>query len=281
MELKGKTIIITGASDGIGKAAARILKTSGAEVVIIGRSAEKTRKAGEELGVKYYVADFTKLSEVRRLGAELKSAYPHIDYLFNNAGGGYGKREVTADGYEKTFQINHLSHFLLTYLLLDNLLESRAVIVNTSSIGNTMNRLELTDLNLEKRYNCRMAYGNAKLENILFAKEFDRRYGSKGVSMAAFHPGNVATNFGADSPGMMHTIYHTAFGRKLMRLITPEEGAANLVWFTENAPGTVWKSGEYYKDRKVGKAHKLAYDPAVARGLWEESERLAGIRYPL
>lgn len=128
-----KTIIITGASSGIGKAAAKLLKEKGHEVVIVGRSPERTKAVGEELGVDYYIADFTKLNDVRELGQKLHDKYPRIDVLINNAGGIYQKEHtVTEDGYEKTFQICHLAHFLLTGILLDTLIASRATVINTS-----------------------------------------------------------------------------------------------------------------------------------------------------
>lgn len=275
-----KTVIITGGSDGIGKAAARLLKEQGAQVVIVGRSPQKTKAVGTELNVPYYIADFTKLAEVRALGNQLHAKYPQIDVLFNNAGGVYGKREVTVDGFEKTFQINYLAHFLLTDILLDTLIASHATIINTSSIGNSgLSKLDINDLNLENKYSRTRAYGNAKLEVILFAKEFNRRYGQKGVSMVAFHPGNVVTNFGAESPGMMHVMYHT-FVQKLMGMIPPEKGADTAIWLATTTPGKDWQPGEYYYKRKIAKAHKLAYDKDIARSLWTQSEEMIGERYP-
>ncbi|MFD0896574.1 SDR family NAD(P)-dependent oxidoreductase [Loigolactobacillus binensis] len=275
-----KTVIITGGSDGIGKAAARLLKEQGAQVVIVGRSPQKTKAVGTALKVPYYIADFTKLAEVRALGNQLHAKYPQIDVLFNNAGGVYGKREVTVDGFEKTFQINYLAHFLLTDILLDTLIASQATIINTSSIGNSgLSKLDINDLNLETKYSRTRAYGNAKLEVILFAKEFNRRYGQKGVSMVAFHPGNVVTNFGAESPGMMHVMYHT-FVQKLMGMIPPEKGADTAIWLATTTPGKDWQPGEYYYKRKIAKAHKLAYDKDIARSLWTQSEEMIGERYP-
>ena len=128
---RNKIIVITGASDGIGKAAARELKAKGAKVVIVGRSPEKTKAVARELDVAYYIADFSKLSDVRELGEKLHAAYPRIDVLVNNAGGIFGERELTVDGFEKTMQVNHLSHFLLTKLLLNTLIASNATVINT------------------------------------------------------------------------------------------------------------------------------------------------------
>ena len=282
-----KTIIITGASSGIGKAAAKLLKEKGHEVVIVGRSPERTKAVGEELGVDYYIADFTKLNDVRELGQKLHDKYPRIDVLINNAGGIYrDKREVTVDGNERTFQTCHLAHFLLTNILLDTLIESKASIINTSSVGAAgLSKLDIHDLNLEKKYANTIAYGNAKLEVTLFAKEFNRRYGKLGVSMASFHPGNVLTNFASEADGFIHSMYSLALKSKIMQalfaMIGPEEGADTLVWLATTEPGKDWQPGNYYYKRKIAKTHKLADDPAVAKSLWEQSEKMCGLTYPV
>ena len=282
-----KTIIITGASSGIGKAAAKLLKEKGHEVVIVGRSPERTKVVGEELGVDYYIADFTKLNDVRELGQKLHDKYPRIDVLINNAGGIYrDKREVTVDGNERTFQTCHLAHFLLTNILLDTLIESKASIINTSSVGAAgLSKLDIHDLNLEKKYANTIAYGNAKLEVTLFAKEFNRRYGKLGVSMASFHPGNVLTNFASEADGFIHSMYSLALKSKIMQalfaMIGPEEGADTLVWLATTEPGKDWQPGNYYYKRKIARTHKLADDPAVAKSLWEQSEKMCGLTYPV
>jgi NAD(P)-dependent dehydrogenase (short-subunit alcohol dehydrogenase family) len=161
--MKNKTIVITGASDGIGLEAAKQLKKQGAKVVIIGRSPEKTKLAAKELGVPYYVADFSRLDEVRTLAASLKKTYPRIDVLVNNAGGVFGEREITVDGFEKTMQVNHLAHFLLTNLLIDTLINSKATVISTSSAANSLfSDFDINDLHIEKRFTAHKAYGNAK-----------------------------------------------------------------------------------------------------------------------
>ena len=142
-----RTIVITGASDGIGAAAARNLARAGERIVVVGRSPEKTAAVGAELGVDYFVCDFAELSQVRELAAVLRERYPRIDVLVNNAGGIMRGHELTVDGHEKTFQINHLAPFLLTTELMDVLTASRATIINTSSAANGFGRLDLLDLN--------------------------------------------------------------------------------------------------------------------------------------
>lgn len=272
--MRDKTIIITGASDGIGLAAAKSLKKKGTNVILVGRSPEKTKAAATKLGTPYYIADFAKLSEVRDLAKELRVKYPHIDVLVNNAGGIFRERELTEDGYEKTMQVNHLAHFLLTNLLIDNLKASRAIIINTSSIANSVfARLDINDLNMEKKYSPNAAYGNAKLENILFTKELNRRYGDAGISAVAFHPGNVATSFALDSTSFLRFIYHSRL-KGLTGLITPEKGADTLVWLATSKPGRDWQPGQYYYRRSITKTNKLASDPSIADSLWKQSERM-------
>lgn len=271
MNIHEKTIIITGASDGIGLEAARELKKQGANVVIVGRSPKKTKAAGKELAVPYFITDFTRLEEVRTLAASLKKAYPRIDVLANNAGGLFGDREVTVDGFEKTMQVNHLAHFLLTTLLMDTLIKSKATIINTSSVANSLlGDFNIDDLNMKKKYTAGKAYGNAKLENILFTKELNRLYGKKAISAVAFHPGGVATNFGNEAIGLVKFIYHSPL-KKYLGLITPAKGADTLVWLATTEPRKDWTPGEYYVKRKIAKANNKAYDPKLATSLWKQS----------
>ncbi|MEU4237512.1 SDR family NAD(P)-dependent oxidoreductase [Actinoplanes sp. NPDC026619] len=269
-----KTIVITGASDGIGAAAARRLHQDGHRVVVVGRSASKTQAVAGEIGAPFHLADFTRLDEVRRLAAELDAAYPRIDVLANNAGGVFGDRTKTADGFEQTFQINHLAPFLLTQLLMDKLIASRATITQTSSVGARMARpIDVDDLDNDRDFSPIRAYGAAKLENILFAKELHRRYHAQGIAAVAFHPGNVATSFGSTTTsGLMRFIVSNPITRSM--LTTPEKGADQLVWFAETAPGDGWQPGGYYEKRKPAKTNAQAADADLARRLWERSEQL-------
>ncbi len=270
-----RTIVITGASDGIGASAARTFSRQGERVVVVGRSAEKTRAVAEEIGADYFVSDFAVLAQVRSLAAELKAKYPSIDVLANNAGGIMGERELTVDGHEKTFQVNHLAPFLLTAELMDVLTASKAMVINTSSVANSaFGKLDIDDLNAERSYATNRAYGNAKLANILFTSELHRRYHSAGVSTAAFHPGGVASNFAADSSSLLRFAYKS-FLRRFM--LTPEQGADTLVWLANATPGHDWVSGAYYAKRTLSKANKQAYDAGLARGLWQRSAAMVGI----
>src|SRR5688572_25877933 len=190
-----RTIVITGASDGIGAAAARNLAKAGERIVVVGRSGEKTAAVAAELGADYFVSDFADLAQVRQLAAALRDKYDRIDVLANNAGGIMGSHELTADRHEKPFPANHPARFQLTIELMDVLTASRATVINTSSAANGFGRLDLNDLNSARSYSTNRAYGTAKLANILFTSELQNRYGAAGINTAAFHPGVVATNF--------------------------------------------------------------------------------------
>jgi NAD(P)-dependent dehydrogenase (short-subunit alcohol dehydrogenase family) len=275
-QLMPKTIVITGASDGIGAAGARQLHKDGHQVVVVGRSPEKTLAVAKELGADHFLADFARLDEVRGLAARLNETYGRIDVLVNNAGGIFGDRAKTADGFEKTFQINHLAPFLLTNLLIDKLVSSHASVIQTSSSGARLfGKLDLDDLDHDSDFTPQRAYGTAKLENILFTKELHRRFHTQGLSAAAFHPGAVATSFATESDSFMKRIYNSRIGRSFM--VTPEKGADQLVWLAESAPGTAWESGTYYEKRRPARRnHSQTLDADVARVLWERSAQLVG-----
>jgi NAD(P)-dependent dehydrogenase (short-subunit alcohol dehydrogenase family) len=272
-----RTIVITGASDGIGAAAARNLAKAGERIVVVGRSPQKTAAVAAELRADYFVSDFAELAQVRELAAALKEKYPRIDVLVNNAGGIMGAHELTVDGYEKTFQINHLAPFLLTTELIDVLTASRATVINTASAANGFGKLELDDLNSAGRYSTNRAYGTAKLANILFTAELQNRFGGAGISTAAFHPGVVATNFAAESTSWMRHAYKTIINRFLL---TPEQGADTLVWLATSTPGQDWVPGAYYAKRALAKANKQAYDADLARELWDRSQEMVTASEP-
>ncbi|WP_067659541.1 SDR family NAD(P)-dependent oxidoreductase [Nocardia harenae] len=269
-----KTVLITGGSDGIGAAAARHAVAQGHQVVIVGRDPVKTRSVASELDIDHHIADYAELDQVRALGETLRATYPRIDVLANNAGGILGDRIVTADGYEKTFQVNHLGGFLLTNILLPTLIESSASVIQTASVGARVGKVNFDDLQNERRYTALTAYGTSKLENILFTAELDRRYRDQGISAAAFHPGNVASNFGNGTGSALITAIY-----KLARptLISSEKGADTLNWLIDSTPRTDWETGKYYVKRKGAKTNSQAWDPAVARTLWERSAELVGL----
>lgn len=274
--MKERTIIVTGASDGIGRAAATNLKFKGNNVIIIGRSREKTKAVAEELKVPYHTADFSRLAEVRKLGSDLKKDYSTIDVLANNAGGIMGSdRIITQDGYDKAIQVNHLAGFLLTNILMDTLCASKASVINTSSAAQQFSGdIDLTDLKLEKGYSRMGAYGKSKLMNVLFTKELHRRFHPQGISAAAFHPGVVRTNFGEEYGGGTKLLYS---GPIKYILKSPEKGADTLIWLATTEPGKDWTPGEYYSNRRIKRPNKQAEELQNAKALWEASLKATGL----
>jgi NAD(P)-dependent dehydrogenase (short-subunit alcohol dehydrogenase family) len=277
MATTGKSIIVTGASDGIGAAAARKLSADGHSVIVVGRSAQKTRAVAHEIKAPFYVADFSDLSQVRELASKIGADCPRIDVLANNAGGIFGERARTVDGFEKTLQVNHLAPFLLTNLLLGILIQSKATVINTSSsAARAWGNINLEDLNNDRNYNPRKAYGDAKLANILFTHELDRRYRAQGLSAVAFHPGAVASNFASDTTSLVRLAYHSPL-KRLVGMISSEEGARDLIWLAETTPGIDWKIGEFYAKHTLLKTSPQADDAELARELWHLSGDMVGL----
>ncbi|WP_217616603.1 SDR family NAD(P)-dependent oxidoreductase [Cellulomonas sp. GbtcB1] len=274
--MPGRTIVITGASDGIGAAAARRLAAQGERVVLVGRDPARTAAVAAELGAPHHLADFAELDQVRRLGAELRGAYPRIDVLANNAGGIMGPRAVTADGFERTLQVNHLAPFLLTHLLLPTLVASRASVIATSSVAAARwGRIDLDDLGNERGYRPERAYGDAKLANVLHTVELQRRYGPEGLAAVAFHPGIVATSFAKETSSLMRFVYHTPLRRLLT--ITPEQGGGYLAALAAGTPGVDWQPGGYLEQGRAAVPPPQAADPDLARRLWDASAALVGV----
>ena len=269
-----RTIVITGASDGIGAASAAQLAAKGHRVVVVGRSPEKTERVARALGAPSHLADFADLAQVRVLAAELLESYPRIDVLANNAGGVFA-HERTQDGFDKTFQVNHLAPFLLTHLLMDCLVQSGASVIQTSSRAHRVfGKLDLDDLDNSRAWGANKAYGDAKLANVLFTTELQRRYGPRGVNAVAFHPGVIRTNFANDTSSPMRLFYRTP----LARLMTSAEtGGARLTWLADGTPGVTWQPGRYYEKDKVASVNPQVEDAALAKGLWERSEALLGL----
>jgi NAD(P)-dependent dehydrogenase (short-subunit alcohol dehydrogenase family) len=266
-DLRGRTIIITGGSSGIGAAAARELRRRGATVAITGRS-PATQTIARELGADAFLADFARLRDVRALAQQLLDRYPRIDVLANNVGGVIENRQLTEDGHEKTFQVNHLAGFLLTKLLRERLEASGGAVINTASGAHRMGQLDLDDLENAKHYSAWRAYGTAKLMNILHAAELNRRY--PGVHGVSFHPGVVATGFAREGGIGTRLLY----GIGELFMISPEKGADTLIWLAASHPGTDWTPGEFYIRRKPGSHSAAASDPDLARRLWDASEAL-------
>ena len=273
-----RTIVITGASDGIGAAAARRLHADGHAVVVVGRSPVKTRTVADAIGADHFLADFTDLASVRTLAAALTERYPRIDVLANNAGGVFGSRQKTVDGFEMTFQVNHLAPFLLTNLLLPTLVRSGATVIQTSSIAARLyGKLDVSDLDNDRGYSPNKAYGDSKLENILFTRELDTRYRQQGLNAVAFHPGIIRSGFAADTTSLgMRLLYNNPLAKPF--LASADKGADQLVWLAETEPGASWQPGSYYEKRKVAThVNPQAADADLAKELWKASELSCGL----
>ncbi len=273
-----KTAIVTGASSGIGAAAAAALARRGYRVIALGRSRERMarsiagiRAAAPEARVETVFGDLAIMADAARMARAIAALTPRIDRLILNAGGHLAAREETVDGFEATFAGNHLGHFLLTTRLLPLLpRHDGAQIITTSSVGHKMaGRIDWDDLQSRGSYRPSRVYGLAKLCNILFARELATRLAGDGIAANAVHPGVIASNFFATTPGYM---------RAVLRLIaplmgTPDAGADTIVWLATD-PAATGETGGYWAKRKRAAMSAQAADPANARRLWEESERL-------
>ena len=234
----GKVCLVTGASSGIGHEIAKALARTGATVVTVsrggGRGDEMTSQIRRETNnseVTFMPADLSSMSEVRDLAARFKARFERLDVLVNNAGVFMSERQLTEDGYEKTFALNHLAPFLLTHLLMEPLVKSApARIVTTSSKGESFGKMHFDDLMLED-YGGWKAYGQSKLANLLFTYELSRRLSGTGVTANAFHPGGVATGFGLNNDGFVSTLFGTVL-RPLLK--TPEQGAQSGIYLASS-----------------------------------------------
>jgi NAD(P)-dependent dehydrogenase (short-subunit alcohol dehydrogenase family) len=277
--MQGKTVVITGATSGIGKVAALELAAKGARIVAVAR--DKAR--GEETlaglnekapGVTYKIhyADLSLLADMKRVAAEIAASEPRIDVLINNAGAIFAKRELTPDGFERTFALDHLSYFVVTAGLRERLLASGpARIINTSSDAHKGGHLDIDDLQTEK-YTSFKAYARAKLANILFTRELARRLKGTSLTANSVHPGVVATRFGHESGGVVSSLL------KLVQFfaISPEKGAETIVYLA-TSPEVAGVSGEYFYKCKPSAPTREAQDDRLAGALWEKSVALTGV----
>jgi len=274
--MAGRTILVTGASDGIGAEAARVLASRGATVLVTGRSAEKLKPVAEAVGTEPLVADFSRFDDVRRLAAEVAERTPTIDVLLNNAGGTFVPANKTPDGHEPNFQVNHLAPFLLTHLLRPQLTAAgKSLVLNTASVGNLMGKIVLDDLDYEHRKAREFpAYGTGKLMNILFTRGISQRWSGDGIVSAAVHPGPVGSSFGRDSwfIGLLYRSPLKRFGT-----ISVPDGAAPLVVLAERGADPEI-DGRYFSRFKIdGLENKQARNQALIDGLWERSADIVGV----
>ncbi len=277
----GKTVLITGGTSGIGVETARALAGLGASVVIVSRNEARCATVVEQLRaetdnpqVAYIAADLSSLAGIRAAAQQFLNSHDRLDVLINNAGGIFMSRQVSADGLEMTFALNHMGYFLLTTLLLEVLQTSApARVVNVSSNAHRGATLDLTDLQMEKRYSGFAAYARSKLMNILFTYELARRLEGTGVTANALHPGFVATSFGLNNGSPW---------RELIRLtqrfgLTPAAGARTSI-FLASSPAMAGVTGRYFVREREVRSSPITYDRELAARLWEVSAALAGLR---
>jgi retinol dehydrogenase 12 len=280
--MQGKTVLITGATNGIGKEAALVLAGMGARVGIVGRSQARTEETATEIRnavngaqIDVFISDLSLLRDVRALAEAVKAKYTKLDVLLNNAGALFMTRQETAEGHEMTFALNHLNYFLLTHLLLDAVkAASSGRIVNVASDAHTGQTLNFDDLEMKQTYSGFACYGRSKLMNIMFTYELDRRLraaGTTNVTANCLHPGFVRTGFGQNNGSIVKFVVNV-MGQ--LAAITPQEGAKTSVYLA-SSPEVDGVSGKYFAKSKAKQSSKVSYDEADQKRLWEISETLA------
>jgi NAD(P)-dependent dehydrogenase (short-subunit alcohol dehydrogenase family) len=291
--MKDKVVVITGATSGIGQIAAENLAGMGARIVQIardrGRGEEALRRLGERssgVAHRIYYADLSQLSEMKRVAAEIAQAEPRIDVLINNAGAMFGSRQLTEDGLERTFALNHVSYFVLTHGLRERLVASApARVVNTASDAHQVSALDFDDLQSAKAYRGNFlqtlryggpgfkVYGRSKLCNILFTRELARRLAGTGVTANCLHPGFVATRFGDQTGGL--TSFSIGIAKRFA--LSPQQGAETLTYLA-SSPEVASVTGEYFHKCHPTQPSVEAQDDATANCLWAETARLASLK---
>jgi retinol dehydrogenase 14 len=279
--MTGKTVLITGATGGIGKAAAIGLAFMGARVGITGRDRARAERAATDIkaesgnpSVDVFVADLASQAEVRRMAGEVLSVYPRLDVLVNNVGGFWAHRHVTPDGLEHTFALNHLAPFLLTSLLLERLVASApARVVTVASGAQAMGKIDFGDLMGEQDYSGQRAYNQSKLANVMFTYELARRVAATGVTATALHPGMTNTAFSAEDPARaMAPVVFVA--RPFMR--SAKKGAETVV-FLASSSAVEGVTGSYFANRKAKQSNESSYDREVTKRLWQVSSDLVSV----
>ena len=272
-------VLLTGATRGIGRAAAIELAAAGNEVALVGRDAERVKSVAEEAEaagggapVHQHVADLTLMSDVRALADEARERYGHIDVLANNAGALFASRKVTSEGFEQTLALNHLAPFLLTNLLRDRL-DGGRVVTTASDAHELFGRLDLEDLQSANSYRAMRVYGTSKLCNVLFTRELAKR--APELHANCFHPGRVRTGFAKNETSLWKAL--NVIAAPFLR--SPQRGANSLVWLAQSEQGGAL-DGEYVFDQKVLTPSDQAQDDSLATRLWERSAELVGLGTP-
>ena len=283
--MSGKICLVTGATSGIGAATTVSLARQGATVIGVGRNPEKCSAIAESIkratgnfSVRYMLADLSVQNEIHELVSQFKTEHQRLDVLINNAGARFSSRRVSADGYEMTLALNHLSHFLLTNLLLDPLMKSGdARVVNVASGSHWSCRgIDFDDLQAERRYSGKKAYAQSKLATLLFTYELHRLVKGTGVTVNAADPGNVVTGFCRNN-GLLSWVRHMLGSAVHGNLVGPTQGARTSIYLA-SSPEVDGVSGEYFCDLKPARSSGLSYDAAAASHLWEISLELTKLK---
>ena len=282
-DIRGKTVLITGASSGIGFHAALDLAKLGARVAMVGRDPVRSEAAARELrtrtgskDVSLFLCDFASQAAVRQLADAFRASYDRLDVLVNNAGGVNKTRTITVDAIETTFAVNHLASFLLTNLLLDLLPPREARIVTVASVGHQQGTLNFDDIGFERGYSLMRAYSRSKLANVLFSNELARRLAGTGVTSNSLHPGSVDTRIWSGAPLWAKPLIQLVF-RPFF--ITAAQGGSYVVRLAVQ-PELSAVSGKYFDKSKMTAPSALAADEALARRLWDVSASMVKLDVP-
>jgi len=282
VDMKGKTVIVTGAGSGIGLATADELARAGASLILVELDPQRGIEAIAQLEnygprPRLLLADLSVQVNVRRVAADILASTPKIDVLINNAGSWFNERRVTADGLEHTFALNHMAYFLLTHLLLDRIKESApARIISVTSDGHAHATLDFDDLQSEKDYSGRDAYCRSKLANILFTRCLARRLQGTGVTANCLHPGRILTRFltNVDDAPPEGESRETFWQRQ--GYLPPADGAKTPVYLA-SSPDVEHVNGGYFIDCRVSEPSEWARDDAAGERLWKASLRFSGL----
>ena len=278
-DMAGRICVVTGATQGIGRAVAGGLARRGATVVMIARRPDVAREVAQEIAVsspvppEVIVGDLASQQSIRDAASEIAHRYPHVHVLVNNAGVFSRRREVTADGIELQWAVNHLAYFLLTNLLLDQLRAgSPSRIINVASGAHGGAHIDFGDLQGERAYHGSRAYSQSKLANILFTYELARRLDGSGVTANCLHPGVIGTRLLADYMGVPFAgrALASTFGAK------PEQGAETILYLA-TSPDVEAVSGKYFENKRPVRSSSQSYDVGTARRLWEVSAGMTGL----
>ena len=280
MSMEGKTCVITGATSGIGRAAAEALAAMGARIVMVARDKKRGETTLAELrdrfpgaahGVHY--ADLLRLADMKRVTADIAAAEPRIDVLLNNAGAMFARREITADRFERTFALNHVAPFVLTLGLRERIFAAApARVINTAGLLHHFAKLQLDDLKLEHDYTAFYAYAHSKLCCVLFTRELARRWAGRQITANCVHPGEVATRFGEQSGGLIPFVFAVIhlFGS------SPAVGASRVVRLA-SSPNFAGLTGRYFYKDKLARPSPEAENDENAQRLWDATAKLAAI----